>query len=124
MHEPTFLVMRTGDGYVAVSNSHGRYHGRTLVGFGAYIRSEMHSNFGIESNDVEFTQGEELSRDFPVCVTCGGTATIESERVDGQYFQSDRDTIDWLLNAPRTCPACAGLGCDMPEFWRSTVQTA
>src|SRR6266550_3225918 len=97
MNEPTFIIMKTADAYAAISNSHGHYYGRTLVGFGAYIRDEMRKRFGIESDEVEFTPVGQLTQNLARCATCAGTSRVETDGVAGQYLQDEFGTIDWSL---------------------------
>lgn len=118
MNEPNFIIMGLADGYAAISNMHGRFLSPTLVGFGTCIRDAMRANYGIESADVEFTRGIELAG-FATCATCAGTTHVETDGVGGQYLQNEFDAIDWTLKATRTCPACRGLGCEIPGFWEA-----
>ena len=124
MHEPTFLIMRMAGGYAAVSNSHGHYYGRTLVGLGTYLRDEMRAQFGIESDDVEFVRGEQLTPSSVACGTCSGSARVQADILAGQYLGDAFGTIDWTMKATRVCPTCAGLGSVIPGFWEPAARTA
>jgi hypothetical protein len=116
MKELTVLLMPVERGYLA---SVGRLVLDTdsLTGFGARVEKLLRARCDGEELEVEWALSPDLKPILPVCATCNGSAKVEVDGIAGQYLADEFSKIDWTKRAQGTCPACKGLGADVPQFW-------
>lgn len=117
MCDAQFIIMPHDEGYMAVSNSHGFFKSGTLQGFGKHVIGQVRQQFGTDDLCVEFNLSDDLKHRFPVCRTCNGSSKVLGDGIEGATVGDESDALDLSKRATATCPACKGLGADMPQFW-------